>query len=171
MISLAPEESAELAGSVRAVCERMATIERVREIAYVGDGFDREMWNVLCEQIGVSAIAAPEAFGGAGYGAAALGVVAHELGRALAPVPLLASTVLATGLLLDPAVESPVDVVSSLAAGKRIAAPILTADGGWWQRDAVSITAKGSDAQWRLDGTAAMCCPGWPPTTSSWWRR
>ena len=48
-------------------------------------GFDTELWKVLCSQVGITAIALPDDLGGAGYGASALGVVAHELGRSLAP--------------------------------------------------------------------------------------
>ena len=109
MTALSADERQELAQSVRSACERLASEERVRAVAYgEGDGgadghsgFDTALWDVLCNQVGVAAIALPEHLGGAGYGASALGVVAHELGRALAPVPFVSSTVLATGLLLD----------------------------------------------------------------------
>ena len=105
MTVLSTDERRELACSVRAACEKFASQERVRAAAYDGDGgrggVDAELWTVLCAQIGVAQVALPEHLGGAGYGASALGVVAHELGRVLAPVPFVASAVLATGLLLD----------------------------------------------------------------------
>ncbi|MDT5198235.1 MAG: hypothetical protein QOH20_4989, partial [Mycobacterium sp.] len=109
MTGLAEDERQELAQSVRSACERLAPEERVRAVAYgegddggdLNTGFDTGLWDVLCNQVGVAAIALPEHLGGAGYGASALGVVAHELGRALAPVPFISSAVLATGLLLD----------------------------------------------------------------------
>ncbi|MDT5086062.1 MAG: hypothetical protein QOJ61_3105, partial [Mycobacterium sp.] len=86
MTALSADERQELAQSVRSACERLAPEDRVRAIAYgEGDhsGFDTVLWDVLCNQVGVAAIALPEHLGGAGYGASALGVVAHELGRAL----------------------------------------------------------------------------------------
>ena len=101
MTRLAAGEALELARSVRAVCDRMASPERVREIAFAGNGFDSELWLTLCGQVVVAAMALPEELGGAACDASALGVVANELGRALAPVPFVASAVLATGLLLD----------------------------------------------------------------------
>ena len=97
MTALTADERQELAQSVRSACERLAPEERVRAVAY-GEGeagadghsgFDTALWNVLCNQVGVAAIALPEHLGGAGYGASALGVVAHELGRVLAPVPFV----------------------------------------------------------------------------------
>src|SRR5437660_5434897 len=75
---LSVDESRALAQSVRSTCERFAPEQRVRDVAYahIGGrrGFDAELWQVLCTQIGVAAIALPEEAGGAGYGASALGV-------------------------------------------------------------------------------------------------
>jgi alkylation response protein AidB-like acyl-CoA dehydrogenase len=62
-------------------------------------GFDGELWQVLCEQIGAASLAIPERFGGAGATLVETHVVMAELGRALAPVPLLSSTYAAQLLL------------------------------------------------------------------------
>ncbi|MDV3124516.1 acyl-CoA dehydrogenase family protein [Mycobacterium sp. 21AC1] len=164
MTALADDERQELAQSVRAACERMASEERVRAVAYGeagddrkgGSGFDPSLWDALCNQVGVAAIALPEHLGGAGYGASALGVVAHELGRALAPVPFVSSTVLATGLLLDLGEGDP-DAdkrLAGLAEGGRTAAAALTGDGGLWHRNAVTLRAIRSNDEWRINGTA-----------------
>lgn len=159
MTALAPDERQELAQSVRSACERIAPEERVRAVAYgegdAASGFDTALWDVLCNQVGVAAIALPEHLGGAGYGASALGVVAHELGRALAPVPFLGSTVLATGLLLDLADRYP-DAekrLAQLVEGRRTAAAALTGDGGLWRRSAVTLRATRRGDDWSVDGT------------------
>jgi 3-oxochol-4-en-24-oyl-CoA dehydrogenase len=165
MTTLAKDERHELARSVRSACERLAPEERVRAVAYGGQGvggagdvhsgLDTELWDVLCNQVGVAAIALPEHLGGAGYGASALGVVAHELGRALAPVPFISSTVLAVGLLIDLTERDP-DAekrLTGLVEGRRTAAAALTGDGGMWRRAAVTLRAVGSGECWRLDGT------------------
>jgi alkylation response protein AidB-like acyl-CoA dehydrogenase len=154
--ALADDERRELAQSVRSACERLAPEERVRAVAYGdGDGFDAALWDVLCNQVGIAAIALPEDLGGAGYGASALGVVAHELGRALAPVPFVSSTVLATGLLLeltenDPDAEKR---LTGLVEGRRTAAAALTGDGGLWRRSAVTLEATRAGDGWCIDGT------------------
>jgi alkylation response protein AidB-like acyl-CoA dehydrogenase len=162
--ALAEDEREELAQSVRSACERLAPEERVRAVAYgesaddvpdANSGFDTALWNVLCNQVGVAAIALPEHLGGAGYGAAALGVVAHELGRALAPVPFVSSTVLATGLLVDLTERDP-DAekrLTGLTEGRRTAAAALTGDGGLWRRSAVTLSAARTGDGWCIDGT------------------
>jgi len=159
MTALSSDERRELAQSVRSACERLAAEDRVRAIAYDdGDGpsgFDPALWDVLCNQVGVAAIALPEHLGGAGYGASALGVVGHELGRALAPVPFVSSTVLATGLLLDLSDNDPEadKRLTGLIEGRRTAAAALTEDGGLWRRSAVTLTAARSGDGWSIDGT------------------
>ena len=160
MTTLSPDERRELGQSVRSACERLASEDRVRAIAYREDGtarsgFDTALWDVLCNQVGIAAIALPEHLGGAGYGATALGVVAHELGRVLAPVPFISSTVLATGLLLD-LTEREADAekrFTELSEGRRTAEAALTGDGGMWRRSGVTLTAAGSGTEWVVDGT------------------
>lgn len=164
MTALSADERQELAQSVRSACERLASEDRVRAIAY-GEGtplgadghpgFDTVLWDALCNQVGVAAIALPEHLGGAGYGAAALGVVAHELGRALAPVPFVSSAVLATGLLLDLTEHDP-DAdkrLTGLIEGRRTAAAALTGDGGFWRPSAVTLRATRNGEGWNIDGT------------------
>ncbi|OBG94521.1 acyl-CoA dehydrogenase [Mycobacterium sp. E136] len=152
MSVLSAEERQELAQSVRAACERLSPEGRVRAVAYDGRqqyrGYDAELWQVLCGQVGVAAIGLPERFGGAGYGATAMGVVAHELGRALAPVPFIATAVLATNLLLSVDAE---DRLTALVEGERTAAVALTGDGGLWRRDRVTVSADDANG-WRLNG-------------------
>jgi alkylation response protein AidB-like acyl-CoA dehydrogenase len=163
MTALSADERQELAQSVRSACERLASEDRVRAVAYgagepVGaeghSGFDTVLWDALCNQVGVAAIALPEHLGGAGYGASALGVVAHELGRALAPVPFVSSTVLATGLLLDLTENDP-DAdkrLTGLIEGRRTAAAALTGDGGFWRPSAVTLRAARTGDGWNIDG-------------------
>lgn len=165
MTTLTEDEREELSQSVRSACERLSSEERVRAVAYgerhgfrdesgVGSGFDATLWDALCNQVGVAAIALPEDHGGAGYGASALGVVAHELGRALAAVPFVGSTVLATGLLLDLTENDP-DAekrLTGLVEGRRTAAAALTGDGGLWGRSAITLSANRSGGGWQVDG-------------------
>lgn len=156
MSMIGHEDAAALAESVRSVCVRLATDERVRAVGFdrlnASGGVDGELWHVLCQQVGVAAIAMPESVGGVGQGSAALGVVAHELGRVTAPVPFVASAVLATGLLVD--CDSPGAILESMVGGDRTAAAILTGDGGSWSAGAVNLTAGQDSTGWTIDGTA-----------------
>jgi len=155
MTTLSTDERTELAESVRGVCARLAAQDRVRFVAFEQDGrtrgFDAELWAVLCGQVGVTAIVLPEELGGAGFGAAELGVVAHELGRTLAPVPFLASAVLATGLLIESG-ASP-ERLAALTDGRRTAAAAITGTGGMWNRAAVTLKAHRAGDRWAIEGT------------------
>lgn len=155
MTTLSTDESTELAESVRGACERLAPEPRVRAVAFEQDGrtrgFDTALWSVLCTQVGVTAIGLPESVGGAGYGVTALGVVAHQLGRALAPVPFLASAVLATGLLIECGVQA--DRLAPLTEGRRTAAAAISGNGGMWDRSGVTLTATRDGDRWSIDGT------------------
>jgi len=152
-------ELRELGQSVRSVCDRLATDEHVRAVAFEREGpqrgFDAELWRVLCGQVGVTAISIPEDLGGAGYGVAALSVVAHELGRALAPVPFVASAVLATDLLVSAEDRGLVaDALAGLVDGAHTAAAVITGDGGLWRRGSVAITAAPDGVHWALTGSS-----------------
>ena len=72
-----------------------AAVRKVLE----GEGrYDRELWRELAE-LGYLGIAIPEEFGGSGGGYLELCVIAEELGRVLAPVPVSSSVYLATEFL------------------------------------------------------------------------
>lgn len=152
---LSIDEKRDLAASVRRACDRMSTLGRARTIALATGarpGFDGDLWRVLCKQVGITAVSLPPEFGGAGYGSDALSVVARELGRQLAPVPFLASAVLASGLLADLGADS--DTMEALMSGKRTAAVALTGNGSAWDRSAVTLTARLDHHGWVIHGTA-----------------
>ena len=54
-----------------------------------------ELWKRSCEELGLPGLAIAEAHGGQGFGLAELALALSEVGRSLAPVPLLASAGLA----------------------------------------------------------------------------
>jgi acyl-CoA dehydrogenase len=59
-----------------------------------------KLWSRLAAEVGVQGMAIPEEYGGSGFSFVDLAVVFEEAGRALAAVPLLATSVLATYALL-----------------------------------------------------------------------
>jgi len=71
----------------------------VRAILDGPEPFDRALWKGLAE-MGFLGAAIPEEFGGLGAGYLELCVIAEELGRALAPVPVSSSIYLAAEFLL-----------------------------------------------------------------------
>jgi alkylation response protein AidB-like acyl-CoA dehydrogenase len=91
------EEQRELAALARQILSGV-TPERLRAAEDAGDRFDRALWADLASA-GILAAALPEPLGGSGLDLLAQCAVLIELGRAVAPVPYLASIVLGAGAL------------------------------------------------------------------------
>jgi alkylation response protein AidB-like acyl-CoA dehydrogenase len=93
------QEQSDLAATVRALLGRRADSAAVRAAVASERGYDEELWRTLCEQIGAAALAIPEDHGGAGFSLSESLIVLEEVGRSLAPSPLLASLVASEALL------------------------------------------------------------------------
>jgi alkylation response protein AidB-like acyl-CoA dehydrogenase len=94
------EEQERLRDSARALLARECPMERVRKIAAEAPGHDTDLWRTFAEA-GWLGILVPEAFGGAGLGLLDAAVLLHELGRAVAPGPFLASSIAAVVALRE----------------------------------------------------------------------
>jgi alkylation response protein AidB-like acyl-CoA dehydrogenase len=77
----------EIQRTARELLAERARPERVREHAE-GGRLDHALWRELCE-LGWPGIAIAEEYGGQGLGLVELSILCEELGRTLAPVPLL----------------------------------------------------------------------------------
>lgn len=139
------EAQADLAGLTREILADRVTPERLSALEDGPDRFDRELWTALAGA-GVLSAALPESVGGSGFGLLEQCSVLAEVGRAVAPVPYLATIVLGA---------STVARFGSAAAVQRWAAPaaagrlVLTA-----AVDASVRASLGADGRWSLDGTA-----------------
>lgn len=155
MTTLSAEECATLGSSVRAACARLLPDHRLRAVAYdapaPGDrGFDRPLWAALCSQVGVAEVGIPENPDDGGWGIAAQAVIAHELGRVLAPVPFLPSAVLTTRLLST--VDDATELLGHLGQGHQSAAfAVTTRDGRFDGADLPLATDR--SGRWRLSGS------------------
>ncbi|MGK2855384.1 MAG: acyl-CoA dehydrogenase IpdE2 [Microbacteriaceae bacterium] len=85
--------------TVAALVDKHANPEAVRRAMESERGYDESLWKLLCEQVGVAALVVPEELGGAGGELADAAVVMEELGKVLAPTPLLGTTLAALALL------------------------------------------------------------------------
>jgi alkylation response protein AidB-like acyl-CoA dehydrogenase len=91
-------EQAALRDAVRAFAARHATPEQVRATMASALGYDRTTWERLSTELGLTALAVPERYGGAGGGLCEAGVAVEELGRVLLPSPYLSTVVAAIAL-------------------------------------------------------------------------
>ncbi len=112
--------------SVAALAAKHATPPAVRAAMESDQGYDPSLWRLLCEQVGAAALVIPEDLGGAGGELADAATVLQELGRTLAPSPLLGTTLAELALLAAP--EPDTDALERLAEGSSIGAVVLDAD-------------------------------------------
>ncbi|WP_113699242.1 acyl-CoA dehydrogenase family protein [Nonomuraea lactucae] len=81
---------------------------------YDGAPVDAGLWRGLAHELGLAGLLVSEELGGAGASAREVAVVLEELGRTVAPVPFLTSSVIATQVLQ----ESGSDLVQGVASGQ-----------------------------------------------------
>jgi len=146
---------------VELTSEQLALREAVRDLLRRHRSADCDQaatWRLLCG-IGVAGLAVPERFGGSGASPVETSIVAEELGRVLAPSPLLGSAVLATQAILAsgdlPACER---LLPAMVAGTAIGALAWTGHGGGWDPGTVAYHAV---ERAKPDGEA---CGGWTLT-------
>ncbi len=104
------EEQTELASTVRSLLGKRAD-PRLAD-------YDQELWQTLCEQIGVAALGIPEHYDGAGFSLFESLIVLEEIGRSLAPSPLLSSLVTAEALLAGADDDAKQRLLPRIAAGE-----------------------------------------------------
>jgi acyl-CoA dehydrogenase len=75
-----------------------ADVERITRIEHSDDAMDRELWKALATA-GLLGVAVPEAHDGLGLGAVGLALVCEQLGKVVAPVPLVSTC--AAGLAIS----------------------------------------------------------------------
>lgn len=112
------EEQAELAAILRTLLDKRCGSAAVREAARSTAGHDEDLWRTLCEGIGAAALNVPEDYDGAGASLAESLVVLEELGRSLAPSPLLASVIAVEALLGCDDEDAKARLVPRIAAGE-----------------------------------------------------
>ena len=83
---------------IRRLLNERSPLDRVREVAADGTGYDERLWSGLAE-LGAMGILVPEEHGGLGMGAFDAGMILETLGRFAAPAPYL-GTAFVTPLVL-----------------------------------------------------------------------
>src|SRR5262245_1899955 len=153
---LAADERDELRATARSLLEQESSSERVRAAVAEPPGFDRALWNQMVE-LGWTSIHVPERYGGAGYGYADLGVVLHELGRAITPSPFLASAVLATGALARADNETLAgELLGPIVAGEATGAVALASADGAYVASRLTAEWDGTAESLRLQGSSGF---------------
>src|SRR5512140_2030444 len=77
----------------RGILDKEVTPERVKAVTAQPDWCDRALWSTFAEA-GLLSLAVPEDLGGMGFGIAEACVFLQEIGRVVAPTPVLPTLVL-----------------------------------------------------------------------------
>ncbi|MFI8371733.1 acyl-CoA dehydrogenase family protein [Streptomyces sp. NPDC085466] len=115
-------------------------------------GYDPALWARMAGELGLTRLALPEEYGGTGHGTPELALACEETGRALAPSPLLATSVLTAPLVA--ALGTPAQRAELLP---RIADATLTcalAVPGGSLGHALGLTGDNTTGAWSGDGRA-----------------
>ncbi len=149
------EEQALFQETVRRFVETETPVSRVREIGENPDGFDHDWWRQAAE-LGWTSLLVPEDLGGGSIsddGVADLAIVAEEVGRGVAPGPLLPVNVVAASVARSGSTDQQTEILPGLLDGRLLGAWCYhEPSGGWWPED-VGLEAELVDGGFRLEGT------------------
>ncbi|MCA9773543.1 MAG: acyl-CoA/acyl-ACP dehydrogenase [Myxococcales bacterium] len=147
--------------TLRRFLDERSNSEAVREAIESDRGHDPEVWRRMAEDLGLQALAIPEAHGGAGFGFLELVIAFEELGRALAPAPYFSTIALAAGAIVNAGTEAQkAALLPSIADGTTIAALALTEPGGGWDADGIGLGYTRTSAGYVLTGAKALVLDG-----------
>ena len=154
-------EQEEFRSILRRFLEEKSPTTTVRRLMETETGWDRASWQDLNQQLGLTAIHIPEAYGGQGFSFVELGIVLEEMGRALLCAPYFASTALAATAIINAGTEAQKrDLLPSIAEGGCVATLAFTEPNGRWDTTGVEATATPSGGRFRLDGVKSFVLDG-----------
>ncbi len=154
-------EQEEFRSILRRFLEAQSKPADVRRLMETEAGFDRDRWKKLNQELGLTAIPIPEAYGGQGFGCTELAIVLEEMGRALVCGPYFSSVVLAATAIMNAGTDAQKRrYLPSIAAGDTVATLAFTEDDGRWDGAGVTMTATPSGGGYTLDGVKSFVLDG-----------
>ncbi|MCB1013283.1 MAG: acyl-CoA dehydrogenase family protein, partial [Microthrixaceae bacterium] len=150
------EEQDMLREMVRGLCEQYATDEAVRALEDDPVGYSTEMWGQLAE-LGLVGLMLPESHGGAGSSMLDGVVLFEELGRAVAPTPLLESVVMSAGAIRRAGSEAQQSQwLPRLGSGEAIVVPAWLEPDNSYGPKGVQMRAEPAADGFVLNGTKVL---------------
>ena len=144
-------EQEELRDSVRSFLQKECPIDVVRAVVETGEAPEK-LWGSMVA-LDWPALAIPEEYGGIGLTILETAVVVEELGRAVAPGPLLATVTQFAPLVREVGTpEQQQRFLSAVAVGGVAGTVALADHPRAWSLDDVTMTAEPADGGWVLTG-------------------
>lgn len=155
------DEQQEFRNVLRRFLQNKSPPTEVRRLMDTEAGWNREEWRKLNQDLGLTGVRVPEAYGGQGFGMVELGIVMEEMGRALLCAPFFSSAVLAATAIDEAGTEEQKrQLLPAIAAGDKIAALAFTEDNGRWDTAGIEMTANADGDGFRLDGAKSFVVDG-----------
>lgn len=154
-------EQDEFRTSLRRALEARSPTKEVRRLMATDAGFERDGWKKLNQEMGLTAVHIPEAYGGSGFGYGELGIVLEEMGRNLLCAPFFSTAVLATTAILNAGTEDQKKaLLPGIASGDTTATLAFSEDSGLNDAASIAMTATPSGGTWRLEGSKSFVLDG-----------
>jgi alkylation response protein AidB-like acyl-CoA dehydrogenase len=145
-------EQEELRASVRSFLDKECTLAMVRGIVESGEA-PTALWQSMVA-LDWPALAVPEEYGGVGLTFVETAVVVEELGRTVAPGPLLTTISQFAPIVREAGTpEQRQRILADVAAGAVTGAVAIADHPTGWSVDDVTMTAERAEGGWVLDGT------------------
>ena len=145
------DEQGMLASTLREMLGESVDGDSVRERSLTVDAFDRDTWSSIAE-MGLVGMGLPSSLGGADASTGDVAVLFEELGRVVAPVPLLSAALASSAILAGGSEFQHQALLPSMADGSVIGTVAFfeSAHGGPFGG---GTTAEQSDVGWRITGS------------------
>jgi alkylation response protein AidB-like acyl-CoA dehydrogenase len=153
-------EQEEFRSTLRRALEARSPTKEVRRLMATEAGFDRQAWQKLNQELGLTGIHIPEAYGGQGFGFGELCVVLEEMGRGLLCAPYLSTMLAATAILNASTEEQKKALLPAIADGTSTATFAFSEENGSNDASGIAMTASPSGATFRLSGAKSFVLDG-----------
>ncbi|MFD4367819.1 acyl-CoA dehydrogenase family protein [Rhodococcus sp. NPDC058521] len=146
------DEQKLLRDTTRDVLARNYDSEKRNEITATDRGWSPQVWKQLAE-LGILGLPFEESDGGMGAGPVEVGAVMTEIGRRLAPEPVLDAVLIPGGLVADGgSADQRVQILPALSSGELLLAFAHNEPGVRWPSTKIAVTASSGDSEWTISG-------------------
>ncbi len=146
------EEELMVRETARKFLEAECPTRLVREMENDAKGYPPALWKKAAD-LGWQGMALPERYGGSGMPLTYLGLIFGEIGRAVAPLPLLSTVVTALAVAREGSEEEKASLLPAVSAGDTVLTWAFSEQDPRFLPQTVKTEAKASGADFVINGT------------------
>ena len=155
------EEQEEFRSELRRFLSDRSPTKEVRRLMATPDGWERDQWAKINSELGLTAVAIPESYGGHGFGLSEQCIMMEEMGRSLLCAPYFGSAVLAANAILYSGTEEQKKMLlPGIASGDTIATLAFTEENGLWDNNDIETEFQLDGSEYSLSGTKSFVLDG-----------